>query len=314
MTTNIRHSPLSPLATCLLCAVLAVGVTACQTTGGSVDPGGTPARATPAAAAGTLSVVTIPGTVSGFAAREAHVYLPPGYTPGQSARFPVLVMLAGVPGGTGDWFTNADLKSELDGFAAQHGGRAPIVVAPDDTGVHNEDLLCMDSPKAKVDTYLSEDVPRWITQHLAAERDTRHWAVGGLSYGGTCAYELAVRHPALFPTFLDFSGENRPMHETEAAAIADVFHGDSAAYHRQDPLNILAGRRFPDSAGVLAVGHDDEPYTSEQHAVFDACRRAGIPVQWHELPGGHAWSLWSEFFRQSLAWLGRRLGLDASGR
>ncbi|WP_236794252.1 alpha/beta hydrolase family protein [Amycolatopsis sp. GM8] len=259
---------------------------------------------------GTVSTVTIPATASGFAARDAHLYLPPGYHPGQAQRLPVLVMLAGVPGNTGDWFTSGEIQPALDEFAAGHAGVAPIVVAPDDTGTGDEDLLCMDSPRAKLDTYLSRDVPRWVTQNLAADPDSRHWAVAGLSYGGTCAYELAVRHPAQFPTFADFSGEERPMHDTVAAAVNDIFAGDNTAYRRQDPLAILAQRTFRGTAGMITVGADDEPYTSEQQTVFQACRRAGMQVQWKTLPGGHEWSLWAEFFRQSLPWLAQRLGLD----
>jgi S-formylglutathione hydrolase FrmB len=272
------------------------------------------AAPSPMATTGAVSTVTIPATESGFPAREARLYLPPGYRPGQAARLPVLVMLAGVPGGTGDWFDNADLQQALDTFAAQHGGRAPIVVAPDDTGASDEDLLCMDSPEAKVDTYLSQDVPNWIHHQLAADPDTRTWAVGGLSYGGTCAYQLAVRHPALFPTFLDFSGEKHPMLDTVTNAVDTLFNGDSAAYRRQDPLTILATRRFPHSAGMIAVGSDDEPYTSEQHVVLTACRNAGMQVDWLELAGGHEWSVWAEFFRRSLPWLTRRMGLDQTPR
>ncbi|GHF66734.1 hypothetical protein FNH07_02760 [Amycolatopsis bartoniae] len=303
---------MKPTVVCTVLAMIAALVTAC---GNHADRASESEEATPTTPlAGTVSTTSIPAASSGFAARDAHLYLPPGYRPGQQQRLPVLIMLAGVPGDTGDWFTNADLQPELDAFATQHGGRAPIVVAPDDTGTGDEDLLCMDSPKAKLDTYLSQDVPQWITQHLAADPDTHHWAVGGLSYGGTCAYELAVRHPALFPTFLDFSGEKHPMHDTVASAVDDVFDGDSAAYRRQDPLAILATRTFPGSAGVIAVGDDDEPYTSEQQIVLEACRRAGMQVEWRELPGGHDWSLWAEFFRQALPWLAQRLSLDRPAR
>jgi S-formylglutathione hydrolase FrmB len=192
-----------------------------------------------------------------------------------------------VPGGTGDWFDNADLQQVLDTFAAQHGGRAPIVVAPDGTGAGDEDLLCMDSPEAKVDTYLSQDVQNWIHHQFASDPDTRTWAVGGLSYGGTCAYQLAVRHPALFPTFLDFSGEKHPMLDTVTNAVDTLFNGDSAAYRRQDPLTILATRRFP---------------------------HAGMQVDWLELAGGHEWSVRAEFFRRSLPWLTQRMGLDQTPR
>ncbi|WP_158883870.1 alpha/beta hydrolase [Amycolatopsis anabasis] len=263
----------------------------------------------PAPDGGELSTVTIPGTASGFRARAAKVYLPPAYGREAERPLPVLFLLAGVPGSTDDWFDHGRVREELDAFAARHGGRAPVVVAPDDTGVDNEDLLCMDSPLGNVDQYLSQDVPAWVDEHLRVDPDSRTWAVGGFSYGGTCAYELAVRHPARFPTFLDFSGEKQPMHDTVQNAVDEVFHGDSAAYARQDPLAILRKTRFPHSAGTIAVGEDDEPYTAEQRAVYEACRNAGMNVRWLPLPGGHDWDVWTAAFAQSLDWLTARMGL-----
>ncbi len=48
-------------------------------------------------AAGVVSQVPIPGSVSGFAARHAEVYLPPAYLSTPRARLPVLVLLAEGP-------------------------------------------------------------------------------------------------------------------------------------------------------------------------------------------------------------------------
>jgi hypothetical protein len=103
-------------------------------------------------------------------------------------------------------------------------GRAALSAlgeSADDTGSSDQDLLCLDSPLGNVDTYLSVDLPAWVTSHLRV--DTR-------------AYELAVRHPALLPAFLDFSGEKQPMRDTKQNAADEVFDGDTTAYGRQDPL------------------------------------------------------------------------------
>lgn len=54
-------------------------------------------------ATGEVSKVAIPGAVSGFAAREAEVYLPPAYLSTPRARLPVLVLLAGQPASPTDW-------------------------------------------------------------------------------------------------------------------------------------------------------------------------------------------------------------------
>ncbi|GAA1986143.1 alpha/beta hydrolase [Amycolatopsis minnesotensis] len=263
-----------------------------------------------AQATGRLENVTIPATASAFRAREAHVYLPP--ETGEPGKHPVLVLLAGVPGATDNWFTHGGAAEFIDEFATAHDGQAPVVVAPDDTGEDNRDLLCMDSPAAAVDTYLSQDVPAWLETQPWADQDTSRWAVGGLSYGGTCAYQLAVRHPALFPTFLDFSGESRPMLDTVENAVSTLFDGNSRAYAKQDPLAILATARLPGTAGMLAVGDDDEPYTGEQREVETACRRAGVQITSAELPGGHDWDVWRAALRRAEPFLGQRMKLDGT--
>lgn len=242
--------------------------------------------------------------------RAAGTRLPP--EAGDPGRHPVLVLLAGVPGATDDWFTHGGAAAFIDDFAAQHDGQAPVVVAPDDTGEDNQDLLCMDSPVAAVDSYLSRDVPAWLENQPWADQDTSRWAVGGLSYGGTCAYQLTVRHPALFPTFLDFSGESRPMLDTVENAVNTLFDGDSRAYAKQDPLAILSKSHRPGTAGMLVVGDDDEPYTDEQREVEKACRRAGVQITSAELPGGHDWEVWTAALREAAPFLGQRMKLDGT--
>ncbi|MFC8936215.1 alpha/beta hydrolase-fold protein [Rhodococcus sp. NPDC057135] len=36
--------------------------------------------------------------------------------------------------------------------------------------------------------------------NLQVNPDPRAWAIGGLSYGGTCALQLATNYPQIFPT------------------------------------------------------------------------------------------------------------------
>jgi hypothetical protein len=117
-------------------------------------------------------------------------------------------------------------------------------------------------------------------------------------------------HPALLPTFLDFSGEKQLMRDDRETAVDEVFGGDSSAYDKRNPLTILATRTFPEPAGKLAVGDDDEPYTGEQPVVLEACRRAGMQIDVSVLSGGHDWDLWTTAFRPSLPRPAQRMQLE----
>jgi S-formylglutathione hydrolase FrmB len=133
--------------------------------------------------------------------------------------------------------------------------------------------------------------------------------VGGISFGGTCALQLAVAHPDVFPTFIDFSGQSGPTLGTHARTVAATFGGDEAAFDAVDPLHELATRRYPRSAGYLTVGARDHFYRPQALEVARATRAAGMSITYTEQPGGHAWSVWRSAFPHALSWLGSRTGM-----
>jgi S-formylglutathione hydrolase FrmB len=264
-------------------------------------PGGMPAR-------GTVSEVRIPSS-RGFGARAAWVYLPPAYHARPRARLPVLVLVAGQPGGPRDWIDAGQLPAMMDRFAALHDGLAPVVVLPDDLGSMLANPMCLDSKLGNVETYLSLDVPSWIRSHLQVADEQRLWAIGGFSQGGTCALQLAVRSPGVYPNFVDISGQREPSLGSRRQTVDRAFGGDNAAFSRVNPMELLAAQRFPASAGMIVAGAHDQRYRPDAKAVFEACRRAGMDVHLAELPGGHTWAVWRPGLQHALPWLAHRLGL-----
>jgi S-formylglutathione hydrolase FrmB len=260
-------------------------------------------------AKGAVTQVTIPPTRSGFAARNAWLYLPPAYFAADRPLLPVLVMLGGQPGGPRDWLDGGRLAEVMDGWAAAHQGLAPVVVMPDATGAGAANPMCLDSALGRADTYLSQDVVDWASSTLQVDPDHAHWAVGGFSYGGTCALQLAVAHPDEFPSFFDASGQREPTLGSRSRTVAAAFRGDDAALTAVDPLTELAARRYDGSAGYLVVGAQDAVYEPQQRAVAAAASAAGLPVIATELPGGHSWSVCGAGLEQAMPWLSTRMGL-----
>jgi S-formylglutathione hydrolase FrmB len=256
---------------------------------------------------GRISQVALPGTRSHFAARPAWVYLPPAYLASPRARLPVLVLIAGQPGGPEDWLLAGRLATVMDAFAATHDGLAPVVVVPDATGSSLGNTLCMDSRLGEAETYLAEDVPAWTRANL--QIDPSNLAVGGFSFGGTCALQLALRRPDVYPTFLDISGQARPTLGDDTQTVQEAFGGDEGAFDRVDPLHELETSHYPDTAGVFAAGRDDPDYRPQAEQLATAARAAGIPATLHELPGGHSWAIASTALTDTLPWLGARTDL-----
>lgn len=259
---------------------------------------------------GVVTQVSIPAVTSHFpATRSAYLYLPPAYRTAPRPLLPVLVLLHGQPGGPRDWINGGQLATMMDRFAAAHKGLAPVVVMPDSTGSAFGNPLCLDSRLGRSETYLTGDVPGWIKQTLQVDQDHRTWAVAGYSYGGTCALQLALRKPDVFPTFVDISGQDEPTLGSRAKTVDEAFGGDEQAFRRFNPIDLLATRGFPGSAGVISVGRSDSVFLPQQKRVFEAAQRNGIKVTWRETAGSHNWQAWSAGLSDSLAWLAGRMGL-----
>lgn len=258
---------------------------------------------------GAVAEVHIPPIRSGFAARDAWVYLPPAYLTAHRPQLPLLMMIGGQPGSPRDWLDGGQLAQQMDRWAAAHAGLAPVVVMPDALGGLTSNPLCMNSALGRADTYLARDVPAWATTVLRVDPNTAHWAVGGLSYGGTCSLQLAVAHPALFPTFFDASGQRGPTLGGRARTVAAAFGGKEAAFAAVDPLRELTIHRYPRSAAWLVVGAQDAVYRPQALAVAAAARAAGMSVIYRELPGRHSWAVWRPALGDALPWLAQRMGL-----
>jgi S-formylglutathione hydrolase FrmB len=267
-------------------------------------------------ARGTVVPITIPGTVSGFQARQAQAYLPPAWFAEPRPALPVIMLMHGEPGDPSDWTDGGQASATADAWASAHRGVAPVLVMPDINGSLTADTECVDSPLGNAETYLTVDVPAAVQQRLGTTPPGQGWAVAGLSEGGACAIMLALRHPELFPTFGDFGGLLGPrLGETNAdtdSTVAQLFGGSQQAFAAHEPTDLLnagnpAYRRL---GGWFEAGSaDPEPLAAAQQ-LAPLAQRAGISTCLVVVQGGeHTFDVWSAAFRGSLPWMAARLGL-----
>lgn len=261
--------------------------------------------------AGVLRRAAIPGTSSGFASREAYVYLPPAYQASPRPALPVLVLFAGQPGAPADWLTGGALRSRMDQYAAAHRGVAPVVVVVDPNGSASGNTLCMDSMIARADTFLAEDVPAWINRTLDVDPDPQQWAAGGFSFGATCAVQMVTRHPDVYSSALAFSSEQEPaLAKEREKTIAAAYGGDTEAFDRQTPLRLMRERRFEDHAIYFAAGERDPEFVGYLEVLSNAARAAGFTVETRLVPdAGHSWETGSRGLPAGLDFLASRWGI-----
>ncbi len=258
-------------------------------------------------ALGRVTTIPIPGRHSHLPARPAWLYLPPAYLGSLRPRLPVLVLIAGQPGGPQDWVFAGRLAAVMDAFAAAHDGLAPVVVVPDVTGSELGNTLCLDSRLGAAETYLADDVPAWAGAFL--DVDIARLAIGGFSFGGTCALQLSLRRPDVYRTFLDVSGQLTPTLGNLAATVGAAFGGDMGAYRRVDPGTELRTNHYPDTAGVFVVGRNDEVYRPQAEHLAAAAQAAGLGTTLQEVPGEHSWAIASNALAAALPWIAGRTGL-----
>ena len=260
---------------------------------------------------GELRRVQLPNAASGFAAREAFVYFPPAYSAPTRPELPVLVLMAGQPGGPADWLTGGQLRGRMDRFAREHGGVAPVVVVVDPIGSPSANTLCMDTKLGQAETYLVGDVVPWIKEHLSVSRDARAWAAGGFSFGATCSVQLLAKHPEAFGSALAFAAEKEPaLAKERSKTIQGAFDGDTAAFEAQLPAHFFAQGGHEGQFLFLAAGGRDPDFVSQAQVIAGQARGGGVDVHEEVVAGeGHSWEMIGKAMPLGLERLAERWGI-----
>ncbi|WP_245992035.1 alpha/beta hydrolase [Mycetocola lacteus] len=236
-------------------------------------------------ALGRTGTQVIPGTLSGFKARPAGIYLPPAALAPNPPALPLMIMMMGQPGDPNPAF----MQQALDAYAVENNGLAPIVVVADQLGNPNVDTLCINSKQfGNVETYMTQDVPNWALANLNVIKDPSTWTIAGYSNGGGCAIYYGATHPELFRNVIDISGEDYPGASEAATSLKNFFGGNMAAYDAIKPLKIMATRHYTDSTAIFTGGAKDPDYSAAAAKVAAGARAAGMNTTLFSVPGaGH---------------------------
>lgn len=239
------------------------------------------------------------GVESGLRGRIL-VWTPPEY--GQDAyrdyRFPVIMLLHGVPGSPEAWIEGGGATTLLPAMMREGLLRPAILVMPQvDPGVNTD---CTDVPAGpRTATWLAHDVPRLIATHFRTLNRVTGWAVAGDSTGGYCAAKLALQFPKRFATAL--------------AIAPDDFRGDPAVLASgslraaNDPV-LLAARGAAVSILVATGASDAFSTPANAHALSEAARPPTmVAPPLIVAGGGHNWGTWQAMYPAIFSWLSARL-------
>jgi enterochelin esterase-like enzyme len=241
---------------------------------------------------GRLTEVQFAGARSGIS-RRGYLYLPPQYRDPRyrSLRFPVIELLHGYPGNPGSWISALKVTDIVDRLISTRQMGPVVLVIPTAYQAGHGPQECLDSPSGQDDTYLSTDVPADVLSRYRVARDPAQWALMGLSSGGYCAVNLALRHRTRFGAAIALDGYFQP---TDGPA-AKVLGYDPRLELANDPVT-QASRLQPGAGPVpaiwLSAGSNNADDLGQAHLLMAALSHVeGVPLLL-EHRGGHNFYTW----------------------
>ena len=282
-----RRSPVRPLAVVSASLAVVVAAATCVLALAPTLTSTTIAGKSIPVTADTLAngyqlAVQIPATTSGFKAREAHLWVPPGWLMRPDQKRPVSEMMMGQPG-------NPTLGASLDALhalGAQTLETAPFVLVVDQLGAVDRNPPCANTAAGgQLETYLAEDVPHWIRANLPVLPDARSWTIAGFSHGGECAAFLAAAHPSLWANMISVSGPDKPGEHLPVSTKNTYFNGSEADFESTWPANVMAKGTYPDTTAIFVTGALDAHFRPQVEATATAAEKARWHVTYWVVPG-----------------------------
>ena len=254
---------------------------------------------------GVVEEQHVGGAASGIGPRRTFVYLPKEYFDPHdpTRRFPVLYLLHGSPGVSADWLRGAFVDLAMD-YLIQTGAVRPfIVVLPDVNGGYSRDTECqniVDGPQTE--TYLATDVVDWTDSHYRTIDDRGSRAIGGLSTGGYCAFNVVLKHLDRFSAIVSHSGSFGPV---ESRYSGTLWGHDPSLRNANTPKDYLPTLPIPSPLGVYAdAGKGDGESIGAAREVQQAFAKRNIGITYNQVAGeGHSFAGWRKNLALSLPWV-----------
>lgn len=234
------------------------------------------------------------------------VYTPPGYSASRTRRYPVVILLHGVPGRPEE-FLDHGIVGRLDRLIAA-GKIPPVIVALPAGSEHPEDDNEWADSEVRTserwETFLASDLVHWLDAGFRTTARRAGRAIGGDSMGGFGAMNVALHHREEFAAGSSWSGyfnANTPSVHRPGSALWRAYSPQLYAGGMQPPLRALHPRIS------FYVGSRDQ--FARENVTFDRTLTSlGVPHRFQLVPGaGHGWSLWSAHFDDELKFLARGL-------
>ncbi|HEY6961885.1 MAG TPA: alpha/beta hydrolase-fold protein [Gaiellaceae bacterium] len=235
-----------------------------------------------------IGSVALRGTV------HARVVLPNGYATSRK-RYPVVYFLHGLPAGASAYQGNDWL---LDAIAKV--GPA-ILVIPQGARTNDTDPEYLNWGAGRNwETYVAEEVPRYVDRHFRTIRSRAGRAIVGVSAGGYGAMILGLHHLSTFGVIESWSGY---FHPTDPTGTTPLDRGPAATAHTF-VSSIARDEKRRSTFIAFYVGNGDDRFRDENLRFDRELSAAHVRHVFDVYRGAHETSLWSA---HAVAWLAMAL-------
>ncbi|EYT83010.1 MULTISPECIES: alpha/beta hydrolase [unclassified Streptomyces] len=225
------------------------------------------------------------------------VWTPPQYKePAYSKkRFPVLIMMHGVPGSPQSWLEHGGMPGDFEKLMKQRKTHPFILVMPViDPG--SVDTDCSDLPDRKVASWLAYDVPELVRHKFRTIKGRSGWGVMGYSTGGYCAAKLPLQYPKIF-------GAGAAIDPDPLTGDTSVIP-DAALRRANTPTDLVVGSTARVSL-FLATSRQDRvspPASIEKFLAASAASSVQVRTQLLD-SGGHNYHTFAASYPLAFHWL-----------
>jgi S-formylglutathione hydrolase FrmB len=226
---------------------------------------------------------------------RAVVIKPDNYA--QAKALPVVYLLHGYSGNFADWISKAN------GFEKAADLHNMIIVCPD-----GNNSWYWDSPqdkKYKSETYVAEELVKWVDKNYKTLADRKGRAITGLSMGGHGALYLAFRHQDVFGAAGSMSGgvDIRPFpNNWDMAARLGKYAERPENWEKNTVINMVHLLTPNSLALLIDCGTEDFFYRVNVN-LHEKLRERNIPHDFISRPGAHNWNYWTNAIHYQLLFM-----------
>lgn len=212
--------------------------------------------------------------------------------------WPVVYLLHGYGGNYANWITKApDIAKAADTYGI-------MIVCPDG-GIGSWYWDSPADPAFRYETYVSEELVKWVDARYKTLKDKRGRGITGLSMGGHGALYLAFRHQDVFGAAGSMSGgvDIRPFPlKWDMAKRLGKYADEPERWEKYTVINMLH-LLVPGALSIIIdCGTEDFFYEVNENLHQQLLLR-NIPHEYYTRPGAHNWDYWPNAVQYQLLFM-----------